>query len=72
MQKHIAHTIPPIAIMIPKMITVTYNMLQSANNKITLKNKENHCARHFTHKQKYGSSCNITQRTIYHKRYGVA
>lgn len=71
MQKHIAHTIPPIAIIIPKMITVTYNILQSANNKITLKNKENHCARHFTHKQKFRSSRNITQRTIY-KRYGVA
>ena len=34
MQKHIPHTIPPIAIMIPKMITVTYNILQSANKEI--------------------------------------
>lgn len=41
MQKHIAHTIPPIAMMIPKIITVTYSILQSAKNTITLNNKEN-------------------------------
>ena len=43
MQKHIAHTIPPIAMMIPKIITVTYSILQSAKNPRNLSNNnENH------------------------------